>query len=141
MPKKLVLMDHEGAVDDFLSTVLLMTMENVQRLGVIVTPADCYIEPAVNATRKILDLMGCSDIPVAESTVRGVNPFPVLFRRDSFAVDHFPILNEKETIDTPLISEPGQNFMVRVLKSAPEPVILMVTGPLTTLAAALDIAP
>ena len=41
MPKKLVLMDHDGAVDDFLSTVLLMTMENVQPLGVIVTPADC----------------------------------------------------------------------------------------------------
>ena len=141
MSKKLVLMDHDGAVDDFLSTLLLMTMENIQPLGVIVTPADCYIEPAISATRKILDLIGRSDIPVAESTVRGVNPFPVLFRRDSFAVDHFPILNQKENINTILISEPGQNFMVKVLKSAPAPVTLMVTGPLTTVATALDIAP
>ncbi|WP_287521476.1 nucleoside hydrolase [Okeania sp. SIO2C2] len=31
--------------------------------------------------------------------------------------------------------------MVRVLKSAPAPVTLMVTGPLTTVAVALDIAP
>ncbi|MGB7709202.1 MAG: nucleoside hydrolase [Microcoleus sp.] len=52
-----------------------------------------------------------------------------------------PILNEKGTIDTPLISEPGQNFMVRVLQAAPEPVTLIVTGPLTTVAEALDIAP
>jgi inosine-uridine nucleoside N-ribohydrolase len=58
MSKKLVLMDREGAVDDYLSVVLLMTMEEVETLGIIVTPADCYIQPAVSATRKILDLMG-----------------------------------------------------------------------------------
>jgi purine nucleosidase len=98
MSKKLVLMDHDGAVDDYLSVVLLMTMQEVETLGVIVTPADCYIQPAVSATRKILDLMGRSDVPVAASTVRGLNPFPVLFRRDSFAVDRLPILNEKATI-------------------------------------------
>ena len=141
MSKKLVLMDRDAAVDDYLSVVLLMTMEEVETLGVIVTPADCYIQPAVSATRKILDLMGRSEVPVAASTVRGLNPFPVLFRRDSFGCDRLPILNEKGTIDTPLISEPGQNFMVRVLRDADAPVTLMVTGSLTTVAQALDIAP
>ncbi|HAX75156.1 MAG TPA: nucleoside hydrolase [Cyanobacteria bacterium UBA11372] len=141
MAKQLVLMDHDGGIDDYLSTILLMTMEHIQPLGVIVTPADCYIQPAVSATRKILDLMGCASIPVAESTVRGINPFPRLYRRDSFIVDHLPILNERETISTPLVEEPGQNFMVRALQQAPEPVILLVTGPMTTLATALDIAP
>ena len=58
MSKKLVLLDRDGAVDDYLSVVLLMTMEEVETLGVIVTPADCYIQRAVSATRKILDLMG-----------------------------------------------------------------------------------
>ncbi|GET41091.1 nucleoside hydrolase [Microseira wollei] len=141
MSKQLVLMDGDGGVDDYLSTILLMTMEHIQPLGVIVTPADCYIQPAVSATRKILDLMGCASIPVAESTVRGINPFPRLYRRDSFIVDHLPILNESETISTPLVEEPGQNFMVRALQQAPEPVTLLVTGPMTTVATALDIAP
>jgi purine nucleosidase len=134
-------MDGDGGIDDYLSTILLMTMEHIQPLGVIVTPADCYIQPAVSATRKILDLMGCASIPVAESTVRGINPFPRLYRRDSFIVDHLPILNERETISTPLVEEPGQNFMVRALQQAPEPVTLLVTGPMTTVATALDIAP
>ena len=141
MAKQLVLMDHDGGVDDYLATMLLMTMNHVQPLGVVVTPADCYIQPAVGATRKILDLMGCSDIPVAQSTVRGINPFPRLYRRDSFIVNHLPILNESETIRTPLVTETGQEFMVRVLSEAPEPVTLIVTGPLTTVAAALDTAP
>ncbi len=136
-----VLMDHDGGVDDYLATMLLMTMDNVHPLGIVVTPADCYAEPAVSATRKILDLMGCSHVPVAESTVRGINPFPRLYRRDSFVVDHFPILNQNETIRTPLLAEPGQDFMIRVLRESPEPITLMVTGPLTNVANALDTAP
>ncbi len=93
MAKHLLLMDHDGGVDDYLSTITLMTMEQYKVLGIVVTPADCYIEPAVSATRKILDLMGMTDITVARSTVRGLNPFPRVFRRDSFTIDHLPILN------------------------------------------------
>jgi purine nucleosidase len=141
MSKPLVLLDHDGGVDDYLSTLLLMTMAHIECLGVIVTPADCYIQPAVSATRKILDLANASTVPVAESTVRGVNPFPSLYRRDSFIVDHLPILNEQSAIRTPLVSESGQEFMVNVLRSAPKPVTLLVTGPLTTVVAALDLAP
>ncbi|MBE9200145.1 MULTISPECIES: nucleoside hydrolase [unclassified Nodularia (in: cyanobacteria)] len=141
MSKQLVLMDHDGGVDDYLATMLLLTMEHIEVLGIVVTPADCYIQPAVSATRKILDLMKFSHIPVAESTVRGINPFPPLYRRDSFIVDHLPILNQREFINTPLVAETGQDFMIRVLREAPAPVTLMVTGPLTTVATALDKAP
>ena len=141
MSKQLVLMDHDGGVDDYLATMLLMTMDHIELLGVVVTPADCYAEPAVSATRKILDLMKSSHIPVALSTVRGINPFPRLYRRDSFIVDHLPILNQNETISTPLLAQSGQDFMIQVLREAPEPVTLMVTGPLTTVAIALDKAP
>ncbi|WP_414565534.1 MULTISPECIES: nucleoside hydrolase [unclassified Anabaena] len=141
MSKQLVFMDHDGGVDDYLATMLLLTMDHIELLGVVVTPADCYIQPAVNATRKIIDLMGFSHIPVAESTVRGINPFPRLYRRDSFIVDHLPILNQRETINTPLVAESGQDFMIKVLRAAPQPVTLMVTGPLTTVAIALDQAP
>ena len=141
MSKQLVLMDHDGGVDDYLATLLLMTMEHLQPIGIVVTPADCYIQSAVSATRKILDLIGCTDVPVAQSTVRGINPFPRLYRRDSLIVDHLPILNEQEEIQTPLVEETGQEFMVRSLLAANQPVTLMVTGPLTTIATALELAP
>lgn len=139
--KELVLLDHDGAVDDFLAVMLLMTIENVEPIGIIVTPADCYIQPAVSATRKILDLMGKSYIPVAESTVRGINAFPYLYRRDSFVIDNLPILNQRDTYITPLLTEPGQDFMIRALQEASEAVTLVITGPLTNLAYALDKAP
>lgn len=141
MAKQPVLFDHDGGVDDYLSTMLLMTLADVQTLGIVVTPADCYIEPAVSATRKILDLMGRTEVPVAASTVRGLNPFPREYRRDSFSIDHFPILNQRESITTPLVNDSGQDYMVRVLREAPEPITLLMTGPLTTLSAALQTAP
>ena len=141
MTKKLVLIDHDGAIDDFLATILLMRMEAFQPLGAIVTPADCHIESAVSVTCKILDLMECYQVPVAKSTVRGINAFPPIFRRDSVIIDRFPILNHKETIRTPLLEESGQVFTVKVLQEAPEPVTLIVTGPMTTVATALDLAP
>lgn len=141
MSKQLVLMDHDGGIDDFLSLILLMTMTEVEPLGIVVTPADCYINAAVRVSRKILDLMGCSNIPVAQSTVRGLNPFPPDFRRDCTIIDCFPILNEKDKLQTPLVPISGQEFIVRQLQAAPQPVTLLLTAPLTTLAEAIASEP
>ncbi|MBM4424219.1 MAG: nucleoside hydrolase [Chloroflexi bacterium] len=141
MPKPLIFFSHDGGVDDYLSILLLMSMEHVDVIGIAVTPADCYIEPAVGATRKILDLMGRSEVTVAAAAVRGVNPFPRQFRRASFSIDLFPILNERDEIRAPLATETGQEFIVRTLREAREPVVFLETGPLTALAAALDLAP
>ena len=93
MSKQLVLMDHDGGVDDYLATMLLLTMDRIELFGVIVTPADCYVKPAVSATRKIIDLMGFSHIPVAESTVRGINSFPtpIAAIRLSLTISRFSI--------------------------------------------------
>jgi purine nucleosidase len=139
--KQLVLFDHDGGVDDYLATMLLLTYAHVDVLGIVVTPADCFINSAVGATRKILELMGRPDLVVAQSTARGVHPFPRENRRDSVRIDHFPNLNEKETVATPLAAETGQEFLVNRLRAAERPVTLLVTGPLTNLATALDAAP
>lgn len=141
MSKKLVLMDHDGAIDDFLSLILLMTMTEIEPLGIVVTPADCYINAAVSVSCKILNLMGHINVPIAKSTVRGINPFPTDFRRDCTIIDNFPLLNESEQILTPLVKASGQEFMVERLQNAPQPVTLMVTGPLTTVAAAIALEP
>ncbi len=141
MNRELVLFDHDGGLDDYLALMLLMTMEHIDVLGVVVTPADCYIEPAVAATRKIMDLMGRTAIPVARSTVRGVNPFPRAFRRSSFHVNYFPLLNRRDHIETRLVPETGQEFVAQTLAAAPGPVTILETGPLTTIAEALRLAP
>jgi purine nucleosidase len=55
-------MAHDGDVE------LLLTMKHIKLLGFVVTSADYHIQAAMSATGKIIDLMGFSHIPVAEST-------------------------------------------------------------------------
>ena len=141
MPQKLVLLDHDGAIDDFLSLMLLLTMAEVELLGVVVTPADCYIDAATSVTQKILRLMNRTAIAIAKSTVRGINPFPADFRRDCLIVDNLPILNESEDNLPTVSTKSGQQFMVETLQNAPQPVTLMITGPLTTVAEAIALQP
>jgi len=141
MPPKLVFMDHDGAIDDFLSLMLLLTMSEVELLGVVVTPADCYINAATSVTQKILRFLQRPEITIARSTVRGINPFPPDFRRDCLIIDNLPILNESRA-NLPTVSDKsGQEFMVERLQNAPLPVTLMVTGPLTTVAEAIALQP
>lgn len=68
--KQSVIIDQDGNTDDILSTALLLSCHSVNVLGIVVTPGDCIIEDSVEATRKLCDLMGKFDIPVAESTVK-----------------------------------------------------------------------
>lgn len=139
--KQRVVLDCDGGIDDFLALVLLMGMEEVEPLGVIVTPADCYLDSAVRVVCKLLHLLAQEAVPVAASTVRGLNPFPPEYRRDSVIIDHFPLLNEHEFGLPEASSLPGQDWLVDLLRGAQDAVTLMVTGPLTTVATALEMAP
>eukprot|EP00760_Papus_ankaliazontas_P000764 PhM_4_TR10213/c0_g1_i1/m.105595/K01239/iunH; purine nucleosidase len=134
-----LLFSHDGGIDDYLALLLVTALDNVDIMGICVTPADCYLEPATGATRKILDLVGRSDITVSQSyNARAKNPFPQIFRVDSFTVDMFPILNEKP-VRAPLTKTDAPQFIVEKLRAATEKVIFLETGPLTTLAAAIRI--
>lgn len=64
---KKVYFNHDGGIDDLISLFLLLQMDNVKLTGVSVIPADCYIEPAMSASRKIIDRFGKGNIEVAAS--------------------------------------------------------------------------
>ena len=75
MPK-LLLMDHDGAIDDLLSQRLVLTMPDVDLIGITVTPADCYIEPSLESTYKLLQLTGREAISIGRGDYYGINAFP-----------------------------------------------------------------
>ena len=81
--------------------------------------------------------MGRSDVTVAAGTLEGRNPFPPSWRVDCLKVNDLPALNRREPM-APVSDLPGQEFLARTLLEAPEPVTVLMTGPLTNLAWALD---
>lgn len=132
-----VFFDHDGGVDDFVALLLLLSYD-LDILGISVTPADTYLEAALPATRKILGMAGRLGVPVAAGTLEGLNPFPHHFRVDSLKVDAMPVLNRDPEPSFPPADEPGQQLLARTILEAGDPVTLVMTGPLTNLAWALD---
>ncbi|WIL49685.1 nucleoside hydrolase [Bacillus bombysepticus] len=139
--KKKVYFNHDGGVDDLISLFLLLQMENIELTGVSVIPADCYLEPAMSASRKIIDRFGKGNIAVAASNSRGQNPFPKDWRMHAFYVDALPILNESGKVVTPVTAKPAHHHLIETLLQTEEKTTLLFTGPLTDLARALYEAP
>lgn len=136
-----VYFDNDAGVDDLLSVIFLLGMKDIEVPGIGVTPADCYLETGLPATLKILELLGRTDIPVTGGALGGRHPFPHEWRIHSNLVNNLPILNER---GGPYIKPqpiPAHEHLIQKVRAASGPVILLFTGPLTNLAAALDLAP
>lgn len=106
--KRPVLFDQDGGIDDLISLTMLLAMPHIDLQGVVVTPADCFLRPAVSASLKILRFFDRLDVELCEGTLHGVNPFPRAWRSHPYAVDALPILNEirlpdgdTTSVDTP----------------------------------------
>lgn len=134
---------HDADVDDLVSLFLLTQMDAVHLTGVSVIPADGYLTPGVQASRKIIDRFDQKvEAPVvARSNSRGINAFPKEWRMRSFYIDALPLLNESGKIETAESELPGHLQLIRSVRENSEPTTLLCTGPLTDIARALDAAP
>lgn len=139
---KSVYFNHDAGVDDLVSLLMLLESPEIELIGVGDVPADSYLEPGVAASQKIINRFGTNkQLTVAASTAKTNDPFPKEWRMDSFTVDALPILNEFGTGDVQVASKPAHLDLVDKLLAATEPVTLLFTGPLSDLAAALDVNP
>lgn len=139
-----VYLNHDGGVDDLISLYLLLKMEDVEVVGVGVIEADCYLQPAVEASKKIIQKFGSlkdQSIRVAASDSRAVHPFPKEWRMHAFMMDALPILNEVKPILVQDSPYKAHEDLVHVLHAQEEPIDLIFVGPLTDLARALDLDP
>ncbi|WP_028594802.1 nucleoside hydrolase [Paenibacillus assamensis] len=140
--KKNIYFNHDGSVDDLTSLFLLLQMDNVNLTGVSVIPADSYLEPAMLASRKIIDRFGSGrNLEVAASNSRGKNPFPKEWRMHAFYVEALPLLNESGKIVTPVADKPAHLHLIDTLRATEGKTTLLFTGPLTDLSRALEIDP
>ena len=98
-------LNHDSNMDDFTSLLLMLLVPDIKLIGVGVTDADGYVEPGVSASRKLIDRFNQrgDKLEVAKSDSRAVHQFPEAWRVSAFSVDHFPILNEKGTVERSML--------------------------------------
>lgn len=137
---KQIYFNHDGNIDDLVSYLLLLQAPDIKLLGVGAIDADGYVDPAVEVCRKMTDRFNLrgDKLEVAKSDSRAVNQFPQEWRTASYSFNYLPILNESGKMITKQAELPAHLDMIAKLKSATEPITLVMTGPLTDLARALD---
>ena len=135
---ELVLMDHDGGIDDLLSLLLLLTMPDVELIGVCVTPADCFLEPAVASSYKLLQKTGKENIPLGRGESHGINPFPSDWRARPAIVNVLPWLINLPPSPDPYALPSAVDLMIEQLHKASRPVKIIMTGPCSNLVLALE---
>ncbi len=138
---KLVLMDHDGGIDDLLSQLLLMTMEGVDILAITITPADCFIESALESSFKLLQFMNKEHIPLGRGEYYGTNAFPNQWRARPEVVNALPMLINLAPSPNPYSYPTAVDLIIDKLSGAPDQVSILLTGPCSNLVFALEKAP
>lgn len=93
---------------------------------------------AIRHARCLLERFGITDVPVVDSSVPGTHPFPALLR---FAIDLilFDLTSDCQASTEPS-AVPAEQAIVDVLEATDRPVDILVTGNITNVAAALELA-
>jgi inosine-uridine nucleoside N-ribohydrolase len=130
-----VIIDHDGAVDDFIALLIVESSGRGSIQGVTIAFGDSYREPAATATGKILSLFGIA-VPVGlhPSGLRGPHRFPDEWRRANSRVAGLDSLRQ---IHEPPPPENAIQLLDNLLSNAESPVTILATGPLTNLAEVL----
>lgn len=140
---KNIYFNHDGNIDDLVSLLLLLQAPDIKLIGVSAIDGDGYITPAVEACRKMVDKFNLrnDDIEIARSDSRAIHQFPKEWRMATYSFNYFPILNESGEIKTKEAKLPAHLDMIEKIKKSDKPVDLVMTGPITDLARALEIDP
>ncbi len=136
-----VFLEHDGGIDDLLSLLLILTMDNKSLIGVNVTPADCFIEPALESTYKILQLFRREDIPIGRCDFNGVNAFPSEWRARPEVVNALPMLINLPDPPDPYSHPDATDLLIAKISESPDPVSIIITGPCSNVVRALNKAP
>jgi len=135
--RKLIL-EHDGAIDDLLAQLLVLTMPEYELTGINVTPADCYIRPALESTVKILQAFGKSSVAVGRSDATAIHEFPPAWRAKTSIINALPyLLRLPSTPEPDSFPEAGQ-LLKTLLESSDEPHTILMTGPCTNLVKVLE---
>ncbi|MEW9798646.1 nucleoside hydrolase [Alteromonas sp. CYL-A6] len=136
-----VIFDHDGGIDDLISLLLLLRLPDIEVVGVLITPADCYPDDALKSTRLLLSLTGNADIPVAVGTLCGPNPFPPDWRAQPRVCHSLPLMLRTKVVADNVSEKPAHQWLADYLADSGSAVTVVMTGPATNLAAVINTSP
>lgn len=139
MAKKKIILDCDPGMDDSMAIVMAAKSEKIDLLAVTTVNGNYPAEVTSSNARKILELIGRTDIPVAkgmsEPMVRNVAKDPFTHGADGLANANLPAPT------MPLSDKHAVNLIIDTVKANPGEVTLVCTAPLSNIGMAFKMAP
>ena len=136
---KKIILDCDPGMDDSMAIVMAAKSEEIDLLAVTTVNGNYPAEVTASNARKILELIGRTDIPVAkgmsEPMVRPVAKDPFTHGADGLANANLP------DPKMPLCNKHAVNLIIDLVKDNPNEVTLVCTAPLSNIGMALKMAP
>ncbi len=133
-----IIYDDDGSPDGTTALLYLLSHPRVDVRAVNLTYGEVYPEIYIQHLGRMMDDFGIIHIPLGFGEIPE-NPnsihFPEFLREASSNFWGFPIPNADKSFQ----AHPSPELIVSVIRQAPKPVVLFVTGPCTNLAEALRI--
>lgn len=134
-----VLLDCDPGHDDAVAILLALGSPELRLLGITTCFGNCAVEDATRNAQRVLALVGREDVPVV---VGAAGPM-----RGALALGNY--VHGVTGLDGPELPEPtvapatetAAVFLARCLAESPEPVTVVVTGPMTNLGLLLSTRP
>lgn len=139
--QKPVFFNHDGSVDDFVSLITLLTLDQYRLTGIAINNGNCYIDKALESTLRILNLFCRKDIPVALSDASAVNEFPQNWREKNEFINQIEILSNQQVSHEQVSSIEAAEFTARCLLDEKEKTTVVLTGPASNLAKTFQLFP
>ena len=139
--KRKIYFDMDGNIDDIVCLLLLLFFQNIELVGVAITPGDCDIPPAMETVSKIIYKKGAK-IPIVASNIKGINPFPQSFKDLTIKALVLPtFLNIEYRKDNEIDMEASEHMYItskKIFHENNEKLSFLVTGPPSTLVKAIN---
>lgn len=136
---KKIILDCDPGMDDSMAIVMAAKSEEIDLLAVTTVNGNYPAKVTASNARKILELIGRTDIPVAkgmsEPMVRPVAKDPFTHGADGLANANLP------DPKMPLCDKHAVNLIIDLVKDNPNEVTLVCTAPLSNIGMALKMAP
>lgn len=135
--KRRVVVDYNATGTDIVSLTILLVSPNVEVLGIMITPASCFVKDSIDVTFQLLSLLGKTHIPVAMGNIYGINPYPDNKRIFSKMMTALPALIVQDISNLKLNPKNATDFLIDLCEKEKEPFDVLVLGPPVNLAVAL----
>lgn len=131
--QKPIFFDNDGGIDDLITLIVLLTLNQYRLTGVSVTDGVSPIEKSTKAISKIFSLFCRYDLQVAKSAAKPMNQFPEMWRNSIDLLLNHEIIQQQQMIEYQISEQGAPEFMASKILKEPQNTTIVATGPATNL--------